>query len=187
MYLRLLLAVATLATSACNSVSKLAMEKPGSANPGQLKLAVKAASDAQKDAGKEFQDVQNYLQSMTGMQGGTHVTTFGRFQSDYQECEAQVAVVRQQLRQMDASAGSLNATGRRQFSKASRALHASEAMMGSTLSQFRSQVAYLKQNLNSQSITGMRGKAEALQGDVQRLRAQIDRATSQADRFANTL
>jgi hypothetical protein len=48
-------------------------------------------------------------------------------------------------------------------------------------------VLYLKYNLNAAAVGSLRGKADNIQGDIQRLLAQMHRSIAEADRFIQTL
>lgn len=210
MRLHLLLAAATLSLSGCNAVYYSAMEKIGFEKRDLLKRAVKAARGEQKEAGEEFQDALVQLQKLTGHQGGNLETAYNRFKAEYEDCEAQAGAVRSQIREVDtvardlfrewekeirqyenaslaADSRSKLATTRTRFEQLSTSLHAAESTMEPVLRQFRDQVLYLKHNLNAAAVGSLRGKADTIQGDIQRLLSQMNRSISEADRFIQTL
>ena len=76
---------------------------------------------------------------------------------------------------------------RSRFEQLSSSLHAAESTMEPVLRQFRDQVLYLKHNLNAAAVGSLRGKADNIQGDIQRLLAQMNRSIAEADRFIQTL
>jgi chromosome segregation ATPase len=208
---RLLLAslVFTLAAS-CNTVYYAAWEKLGFEKRDLLKSAVKAARGEQKEAGEEFQDALTQLQKLTGYSGGNLESAYNRFKGEYEDCEAQATRVREEIREVDTVArdlfrewereirqyesASLATDSRRKladtrsrFEQLSSSLHAAEATMEPVLRQFRDQVLYLKHNLNAAAVGSLRGKADNIQGDIQRLLAQMNRSIAEADRFIQTL
>ncbi len=207
---RLLLASLVLTLAACNTVYYAAWEKLGYEKRDLLKSAVKAARDEQKEAGEEFQDALTQLQKLTGYRGGNLESAYNRFQGEYEDCEAQATAVRNEIREVDTVArdlfrewereirqyesASLAADSRRKladtrsrFEQLSSSLHAAESTMEPVLRQFRDQVLYLKHNLNAAAVGSLRGKADTIQGDIQRLLAQMNRSIAEADRFIQTL
>jgi chromosome segregation ATPase len=207
---RLLLASLVLTLAACNSVYYAAWEKLGYEKRDLLKSAVKAARGEQKEAGEEFQDALKQLQKLTGYSGGNLETAYNRFKGEYEDCEDQATAVRSQIREVDTVArdlfrewereisqyqsASLAADSRRKladtrsrFEQLSSSLHTAEATMEPVLRQFRDQVLYLKHNLNAAAVGSLRGKADNIQGDIQRLLTQMNRSIAEADRFIQTL
>jgi hypothetical protein len=207
---QLLFAIAALSLSACNSVYYAAWEKLGYEKRDLLKSAVKAARGEQKEAGEEFQDALTQLKKLTNYHGGNLETAYNRFKGEYDDCEAQATAVRSQIREVDTVAhdlfrewekeirqyenASLAADSRRKladtrsrFEQLSSSLHAAESTMEPVLRQFRDQVLYLKHNLNAAAVGSLRGKADNIQGDIQRLLVQMNRSIAEADRFIQTL
>jgi hypothetical protein len=207
---RLLLASLVLTLAACNTVYYAAWETLGYEKRDLLKSAVKAARGEQKEAGEEFQDALTQLQKLTGYRGGNLESAYNRFKGEYEDCEAQATAVRNEIREVDTVArdlfrewereirqyenASLAADSRRKladtrsrFEQLSSSLHAAESTMEPVLRQFRDQVLYLKHNLNAAAVGSLRGKADNIQGDIQRLLAQMNRSIAEADRFIQTL
>jgi hypothetical protein len=207
---RLLLASLVFTLAACNTVYYAAWEKLGYEKRDLLKSAVKAARGEQKEAGEEFQDALTQLQKLTGYRGGNLESAYNRFKGEYEDCEAQATAVRNEIREVDTVArdlfrewereirqyesASLAADSRRKladtrsrFEQLSSSLHAAESTMEPVLRQFRDQVLYLKHNLNAAAVGSLRGKADTIQGDIQRLLAQMNRSIAEADRFIQTL
>ena len=207
---RLVLASLVFTLTACNTVYYAAWEKLGYEKRDLLKSAVKAARGAQKETGEEFQDALTQLQKLTGYRGGNLESAYNRFKGEYEDCEAQATAVRSEIREVDTVArdlfrewereirqyenASLAADSRRKladtrsrFEQLSSSLHAAESTMEPVLRQFRDQVLYLKHNLNAAAVGSLRGKADNIQGDIQRLLAQMNRSIAEADRFIQTL
>jgi|UniRef100_UPI00378374BA hypothetical protein len=207
---RLLLAALVFTLAACNTVYYAAWEKLGYEKRDLLKSAVKAARGEQKEAGEEFQDALTQLQKLTGYSGGNLESAYNRFKGEYEDCEAQATAVRDEIREVDTVArdlfrewereirqyesASLATDSRRKladtrsrFEQLSNSLHAAESTMEPVLRQFRDQVLYLKHNLNAAAVGSLRGKADNIQGDIQRLLAQMNRSIAEADRFIQTL
>jgi hypothetical protein len=207
---RLVLASLVFTLTACNTVYYAAWEKLGYEKRDLLKSAVKTARGAQKETGEEFQDALTQLQKLTGYRGGNLESAYNRFKGEYEDCEAQATAVRSEIREVDTVArdlfrewereirqyenASLAADSRRKladtrsrFEQLSSSLHAAESTMEPVLRQFRDQVLYLKHNLNAAAVGSLRGKADNIQGDIQRLLAQMNRSIAEADRFIQTL
>jgi hypothetical protein len=207
---RLVLASLVFTLAACNTVYYAAWEKLGYEKRDLLKSAVKAARGAQKETGEEFQDALTQLQKLTGYRGGNLESAYNRFKGEDEDCEAQATAVRSEIREVDTVArdlfrewereirqyenASLAADSRRKladtrsrFEQLSSSLHAAESTMEPVLRQFRDQVLYLKHNLNAAAVGSLRGKADNIQGDIQRLLAQMNRSIAEADRFIQTL
>jgi len=207
---RLFLATLALAFTACSSIYYSAWEKLGYEKRDLLKSAVKAARGEQKEAGEEFQDALTQLKKLSNYNGGNLESAYNRFKGEYEDCESQATAVRSQIRKVDTVArdlfreweneirqyenASLAADSRRKladtrsrFEQLSSSLHAAESTMEPVLRQFRDQVLYLKHNLNAAAVGSLRGKADNIQGDIQRLLAQMNRSIAEADRFIQTL
>jgi hypothetical protein len=207
---RLVLALCLFTLASCNSIYYAAWEKLGYEKRDLLKSAVKAARGEQKEAGEEFQDALTQLKKLTGYHGGNLESAYNRFKGEFEDCEAQATAVRSQIREVDTVGrdlfrewekeirqyenASLAADSRRKladtrsrFEQLSRSLHAAESTMDPVLRQFRDQVLYLKHNLNAAAIGSLRGKADDIQGDIQRLLEQMNRSIAEADRFIQTL
>lgn len=205
-----LLLLPALVLASCNTVYYAAWEKLGWEKRDLLVSAVKSARGEQKEAGEEFQDALTQLQKLTGYRGGNLESTYNKFKGEYEDCEAQAAKVRSEIREVDQVARDLfrewereirqyeNASlaadsrakladTRSRFEQLSASLHAAESSMDPVLRQFRDQVLYLKHNLNAAAIGSLRGKADMIQGDIQRLLAQMNRSIAEADRFIQTM
>jgi hypothetical protein len=210
MSLRPLLLLPLLALASCNSIYYAAWEKLGWEKRDLLVSAVKSARNEQKDAGEEFQDALTQLQKLTGYRGGNLESAYNRFKGEYEDCEAQAANVREEVRDVDDVARALFrewereireyqnpslaadsrmklAETRSRFEQLSSSLHAAGASMEPVLRQFRDQVLYLKHNLNAAAIGSLRGKADMIEADIQRLITQMNRSIAEADRFIQTL
>lgn len=207
---RLFLLGLAVSLAACNTVYYAAWEKLGYEKRDLLKSAVKKARGEQKEAGEQFQDALTQLKKLSQFNGGNLESAYNRFKGEYEDCEAQAARVRSQIREMDTVArdlfreweaeirqyenASLAADSRRKladtrsrFEPLSRSLHASEATMAPVLHKFHDQVLYLKHNLNAAAIGSLRGTADNIQGDIKRLLDQMNRSIAEADRFIQTL
>lgn len=205
-----LLLVPALVLASCNTVYYAAWEKLGWEKRDLLVSAVKSARGEQKEAGEEFQDALTQLQKLTGYRGGNLESAYNKFKGEYEDCESQAASVRSEIRKVDEVARDLfrewereirqyeNASlaadsraklaeTRSRFEQLSASLHAAESSMDPVLRQFRDQVLYLKHNLNAAAIGSLRGKADMIQGDIQRLLAQMNRSIAEADRFIQTM
>jgi hypothetical protein len=207
---RLFLLVLAVSLAACNTVYYAAWEKLGYEKRDLLKSAVKKARGEQKEAGEQFQDALTQLKKLSQFNGGNLESAYNRFKGEYEDCEAQAARVRSQIREVDTVArdlfreweaeirqyenASLAADSRRKladtrsrFEPLSRSLHSAEATMAPVLRQFHDQVLFLKHNLNAAAIGSLRGTADNIQGDIQRLLDQMNRSIAEADRFIQTL
>ena len=205
-----LLLFPALVLASCNSIYYAAWEKLGWEKRDLLVSAVKSARGEQKEAGEEFQDALTQLQKLTGYRGGNLESAYNKFKGEYEDCESQAASVRSEIRKVDEVARDLfrewereirqyeNASlaadsraklaeTRSRFEQLSASLHAAESSMDPVLRQFRDQVLYLKHNLNAAAIGSLRGKADMIQGDIQRLLAQMNRSIAEADRFIQTM
>jgi len=210
MSFRLLFLVSALVLASCNTVYYAAWEKLGWEKRDLLVSAVKSARSEQKEAGEEFQDALTQLQKLTGYRGGNLESAYNKFKGEYEDCEAQATTVRGKISKVDQVARDLfrewereirqyeNASlaadsrakladTRSRFEQLSASLHAAESSMDPVLRQFRDQVLYLKHNLNAAAIGSLRGKADMIQGDIQRLLAQMNRSIAEADRFIQTM
>lgn len=204
----LILACFTL--TSCRTVYYSAMEKIGFEKRDLLVRAVKDAKAKQKEAGGEYRDALQQLQAVYGRSGSNLEKAYDKLNAEYLACDGATKIVKHRIDEMDrvasdlfkewqkeigtmsdaslagASQAKLTATKAR-FAELSSALHSSYNAMPPVLDKLRDHTLYLKHNLNAEALGALRGKADAIQGDIQVLLERMNRAIAEADAFVKTM
>jgi hypothetical protein len=205
-----LCSVLLLGATSCRTVYYGAMEKIGFEKRDLLVRAVKAAKAKQKEAGGEYRDALTQLQAVYGRSGSNLEKAYDKLNAEYLSCETATGIVKHRIDEMDRVASDLfkewqkevgtmsdaSLAGASQtklietkasFATLSSALHTSYDAMPPVLAKLRDHTLYLKHNLNAESLGALRGKAAAIQGDIQVLLDRMNRSISEADAFVKTM
>jgi ElaB/YqjD/DUF883 family membrane-anchored ribosome-binding protein len=204
----LLLAVAVLA--GCQSTYYAAWEKLGKHKRDLLRDNVEKARNEQEAAKTEFKDALTRLKELTGFQGGKLEDAYRKVESDYKDCSARSASIKDRVKKIqdiaDAlfaewekelgsySSESLRASSREKLRETRQryeglhtALERSSQSMDPILARLNDQTLYLKHNLNAQAVGSLKGEVLNIEGDVQRLITEMNAAIAQADAFIKHL
>jgi chromosome segregation ATPase len=198
------------ASGGCKSAYYGTWEKLGWAKRDILVDRVKDAKDEQEAAKKQFQSALEQFQSITGFQGGELESRYKKLNKEYEACESRANDVRKQIASVDAVAQDLfsewqkelgqydNAELKRsseeklrdtrnRYSQMYTAMRNAEAKMDPVLKTFKTQVLYLKHNLNAAAISSLQTQVTGIQGDVDKLIRDMDASIQEANRFINQM
>ena len=206
-----LAALAVLFTFAgCKSAYYGAWEKLGWAKRDILVDRVKDAKEEQEGAKKQFQTALEQFQALTGFQGGELETRYKRLNKEYENCESRAKAVSKEIASVDSVAKELfrewnNELGeydnpelrrsseqklretQQRYDQMYSAMKNAEGKMEPVLKAFRTQVLYLKHNLNAQAIASLQTQVSGIQGDVDRLVRDMERAIQEAGTFIDQM
>lgn len=195
-----------LAFTGCKSAYYGAWDKLGWAKRDILVDRVKDAKDDQEKAKQQFKNALEQFQSLTGFQGGDLEAKYKKLNREYESCESRAADVRKQIVSVDSVAQDLfkewnkelveydNAELRRNSEQKLRetkarygqmydAMKSAEAKMEPVLRAFKTQVLYLKHNLNAAAIASLQTQVTGIQGDVDKLIRDMDASIQEANAF----
>jgi SMC interacting uncharacterized protein involved in chromosome segregation len=194
----------------CKSAYYNTWEKLGWAKRDILVDRVKDAKEDQEAAKKQFQSALEQFQSLTGFQGGELEAKYKKLDKEYQACESRANDVRKQIASVDSVAQDLfnewekelgqydNAELKRSSEEKLRdtrnryrqmytAMRNAESKMDPVLKTFKTQVLYLKHNLNAQAINSLQTQVSGIQGDVDRLIRDMDASIQEANSFISQM
>ena len=194
----------------CKSAYYNTWEKLGWAKRDILVDRVKDAKEDQEAAKKQFQSALDQFKSVTGFQGGDLDAKYKKLNREYEACESRADDVRKQIASVDTVAQDLfnewekelgqydNAELKRSSEEKLRdtrnryrqmytAMRTAESKMDPVLKSFKSQVLYLKHNLNAQAISSLETQVTGIQGDVDRLIRDMDASIQEANAFISQM
>jgi len=194
----------------CKSAYYGAWEKMGWAKRDILVSRVKDAKEEQEGAKKEFKSALEQFQSLTGFQGGDLEAKYKKLNSEYETCDSRANDVRKRIASVDSVAQDLfkewtkelgeydNADLKRsseeklretrdRYNQMYTAMKNAESKMDPVLRAFKSQVLYLKHNLNAQAIASLQTQVVGIQGDVDKLIKDMDASINEANSFIGQL
>jgi hypothetical protein len=190
----------------CKSAYYGAMDKLGWAKRDILVDRVKDAKEEQEGAKKEFQSALEQFQALTNFQGGELEAKYKKLDKEYNACESRADAVRKRIAKVDSVAQDLfkewqgelgeydNAElkrsseeklrdTRRRYDQMYTAMKNAERTMDPVLKAFKTQVLYLKHNLNAQAIGSLQAQVGGIQNDVDRLVKDMESAIQEASSF----
>src|SRR5712691_9775155 len=166
------------AFAGCKSAYYATWEKLGWAKRDILVDRVKDAKEEQEGAKKQFQTALEQFQALTGFQGGELEAKYKKLNKEYESCESRAADVRKRIAAVDTVANDLftewnkelaeydNAELKRsseqklretkdRYNQMYAAMKNAESKMDPVLRTFKTQVLFLKHNLNAQAIASL--------------------------------
>lgn len=206
----LLLTLALLALSGCQSAYYTALEKVGLHKRDILVDRVEDARDSQQEAKEQFKDALEHYRSVVQVKGGKLEERYDSLNREYEASEASAREVRERIaavedvaealfrewqKELDeytnaslkvASAKDLKRT-RSEYQVLMQRMRAAEKRIDPVLNVLRDQVLFLKHNLNARAIGALQGEYRTLQGNVDQLVAEMQRAIDEADLFIRQL
>jgi len=196
--------------SGCRSTYYSAWEKLGWAKRDILVDRVKDTKEDQQAAKKQFQSALEQFQSVTNFQGGDLEAKYKKLNKEYEGCESRAADVRKRIASVDQVAQDLFAEWQKELGEYSEPklrqsseqklretkdryaqmyalMKTAESKMDPVLKAFKSQVLYLKHNLNAAAIASLQTQVGDIQGDVGKLIADMDASIQEADAFISQM
>jgi chromosome segregation ATPase len=200
------LAALAVACGGCQGTYYKAWEKLGWAKRDILVDRVKDAREDQEAAKKQFKTTLEQFQALTGFQGGELEAKYKKLNREYEACESRAADLRKRIKSVDDVAQDLfkewakeleeynNAElkqsseqklrdTRERYRQMYEAMNTAAAKMTPVLKTFKTQVLYLKANLNAAAIGSLQAQVGAVQGDVDSLIRDMEASMREADAF----
>ncbi len=171
-----------------------------------LRRDVKSARDAQSEAKKEITDALTEFGKVVNYQGGDLETQYKRLSKQLDDSEDAAKNVKKRVAEVQDVGEALFREWRGELAKYQNpelrskseaqlkttrvrydqmigAMKQAEARLDPALQPLRDQVLYLKHNLNSRAIAGLKGEVAKVDTQVNQLVADLNRAIAEADRF----
>jgi hypothetical protein len=206
----LVLLCATAGGAGCKSTYYGMWEKMGWAKRDILVDRVKDAKEDQEAAKKQFQSALEQFKAVTNFQGGDLEAKYKKLNKEYEASESRAADVHKRVAAVDSVAQDLfkewqkelaeydNAELKRsseeklrdtkdKYNQMYQAMKNAEQKMDPVLKTFKTQVLYLKHNLNAAAISSLQTQVVGIQGDVDRLIKDMETSINEANSFINQM
>ena len=200
------LTVMTLATAGCQSAYYKTWEKLGWAKRDILVDRVKDAREDQEAAKKQFQSALEQFQAVTNFQGGDLEAKYKKLNKEYEASESRAADVHKRVKAVDDVAQALFQEWSKELGEYTdqdlkrsseqklretqdhyrlmySAMRNAEDKMEPVLKTFKTEVLYLKHNLNAAAIASLQTQVGGIQTDVEKLIQDMDASIREADSF----
>jgi hypothetical protein len=202
--------IAVLAIAGCQSAYYGMWEKMGWAKRDILVDRVKDAKEDQEAAKKQFQSALEQFKAVTSFQGGDLEAKYKKLNKEYEACESRADDVRKRIASVDSVAQDLfkewqkelaeydNAELKRsseeklrdtraKYDQMYQAMKNAEGKMEPVLKTFKTQVLYLKHNLNAAAISSLQTQVVGIQGDVDKLIKDMETSINEANSFISQM
>jgi hypothetical protein len=194
----------------CQTIQYEALEAVGIEKRNILESRVEAASEAQDEAGEQFETTLERFRSVVEFDGGDLERAYRRLNREYERSVDRAEVVTQRIEAVErvaedlfaeweeeleryssadlrASSRELLAQTRTRYASMIRAMRRAERTIDPVLQAFEDQVLFLKHNLNSMAVDAIRGELGEIEAETENLLAAMRDSIEEADRFIETL
>jgi chromosome segregation ATPase len=195
---------------ACKSAYYGMWDKMGWAKRDILVDRVKDAKEDQEAAKKQFQSALDQFKAVTNFQGGDLEATYKKLNKEYESCESRASDVRKRIASVDTVAQDLfkewqkelgeydnaemkNSSEQKlrdtkdKYNQMYNAMKNAETKMDPVLKTFKTQVLYLKHNLNAAAISSLQTQVVGIQGDVDKLIKDMEASINEANSFISQM
>lgn len=194
----------------CRTMQYKALESVGIEKRGILAARVEAASEAQDEAGEQFETTLERFRSVVAFDGGDLERAYRRLNREYERSVDRAEAVTQRIEAVERVAGDLfeeweaeldqytnadlKAQSERMLDQTKTryrsmigAMRRAESTIDPVLQAFEDQVLFLKHNLNSMAVDAIRGELGAIESETESLLAAMRESIAEADRFIESL
>ncbi len=206
----LLISIALLFVSGCNSLYYGTMEKFGKQKRDILVDRVADARDAQEQTKEQFASALDKFKSVVNVPSTELQEKYDTLKDELADSEEKAAAVTKRIAAVEDVAkdlfaewnkeleqynnASLKADSKKKLQQTEQkynqlitAMKKAESKIEPVLSAFRDQVLYLKHNLNAQAIASLRTEVTAMETDIGKLVAEMEKSIAEADNFIKTM
>ncbi|MBL37917.1 MAG: DNA repair protein [Xanthomonadales bacterium] len=196
--------------AACQTIQYEALEAVGIEKRGILEARVEAASEAQDEAGEQFETTLERFRSVVEFDGGDLERAYRRLNREYERSVDRAGAVSQRIEAVESVAEDLFAeweeeleryssadlrarsrelleATRTRYASMVRAMRRAERTIDPVLQAFEDQVLFLKHNLNSMAVESIRGELGEIEAETEALLTAMRDSIEEADRFIETL
>ena len=194
----------------CQTIQYEALEAVGIEKRGILEARVEAASEAQDEAGEQFETTLERFRSVVDFDGGDLERAYRRLNREYERSVNRAETVSERIEAVESVAEDLFAEWEEELERYSsadlrarsrelleqtrtryasmiRAMRRAERTIDPVLQAFEDQVLFLKHNLNSMAVDAIRGELGEIESETENLLAAMRESIAEADRFIETL
>src|SRR6056297_1178177 len=194
----------------CQTIQYEALEAVGIEKRNILESRVEAASEAQDEAGEQFETTLERFRSVVEFDGGDLERAYRRLNREYERSVDRAEAVTQRIEAVESvaedlfdeweqelerySSADLRARSRElleqtrtRYGSMIRAMHRAERTIEPVLQAFEDQVLFLKHNLNSMAVDAIRGELGEIEAETENLLAAMRDSIEEADRFIEML
>lgn len=195
---------------ACQTIQYQALEAVGIEKRGILEARVEAASEAQDEAGEQFETTLERFRSVVEFDGGDLERAYRRLNREYERSVDRAGAVTERIEAVEsvaedlfaeweqelesyssadlrARSGELLEQTRTRYGSMITAMRRAEATIDPVLQTFEDQVLFLKHNLNSMAVDAIRGELGQIEAETESLLTAMRDSIAEADRFIETL
>jgi hypothetical protein len=206
----LLVAFPVLMLAACQTIKYEALEVVGIEKRNILASNVEEASEAQEEAGEQFQTTLERFRAVVDFDGGDLERVYRRLNRAFERSRERAEDVGERIEAVEtvaedlfdeweaeleryasadlrARSAELLERTRTRYGSMIRAMRRAEATMEPVLQTFEDQVLFLKHNLNSMAVDAIRGELGRIEADTESLLSAMRESIAEADRFIETL
>ena len=194
----------------CQTIQYQALEAVGIEKRNILESRVEAASEAQDEAGEQFETTLERFRAVVEFDGGDLERAYRRLNREYERSVDRAEVVTERIAAVErvaedlfaeweeeleryssadlrARSRELLAETRTRYASMIRAMRRAERTIDPVLQAFEDQVLFLKHNLNSMAVDAIRGELGEIEAETENLLAAMRESIEEADRFIETL
>jgi len=196
--------------SGCKSAYYGSMEKFGVEKRDILVDRVEDGRDSQEDAKEQVTSALEQFSAVVNFDGGDLEKQYNKLSKEYEKCLDKAKDVNKRIASIDDVANrlfnewktelkqynnpELRKDSERQLKETKKSysqlidsMGQAAASMDPVLRSFGDQVLYLKHNLNSKAIAGIRGEASQIETDVKALVKEMEKSIAEADAFISSM
>lgn len=194
----------------CSQMKYSAWETLGVEKRDLFKREVKSVKENQKDSVESFQDALTRLKEVYAFDGGDLEKNYNKLSSAYEKSKEDAAAVSEDIKELDKvaedlfeewkdeineiSSQDLKRRSKKQLKETKskyedlhKKLVSSEKKMDPILGKLKDQVLYLKHNLNSKAIAGLKTEGAKIENDIEKLMKEMTASTKEAEELIKEL
>jgi len=206
----ILISIALLFASGCNSLYYGTMEKFGKQKRDILVDRVADARDAQEQTKEQFASALEKFKSVVNVPSTELQKKYDTLKDELANSEEKAAAVNKRITAVEDVAkdlfaewtkeldqynnASLKADSKKKLQQTEQkynqlisAMKKAESKIEPVLTAFRDQVLYLKHNLNAQAIASLQTEVTTMETDIGKLIAEMEKSIAEADSFIKTM
>lgn len=194
----------------CSQIKYSAWETLGVEKRDLFKREVKSVKDTQEESVESFQDALTKLKKVYAFDGGDLEKDYKRLNNAYENSKEDAAEVSRDIIELDKVAmdlfkewkdeiGEISSKNLKRKSKKQlretrikyeelhKKLISSEKKMKPILNKLKDQVLYLKHNLNSKAVAGLKTEGARIESDIEKLMKEMTASTKEAEELIKEL
>jgi hypothetical protein len=194
----------------CSQIKYSAWETLGVEKRDLFKREVKSVKDTQEESVESFQDALTKLKKVYAFDGGDLEKDYKRLNNAYENSKEDAAEVSRDIIELnkvamdlfkewkdeigEISSKDLKRKSKKQlretrikYEELHEKLISSEKKMKPILNKLKDQVLYLKHNLNSKAVAGLKTEGAKIESDIEKLMKEMTASTKEAEELIKEL